>query len=421
MSEIHHTDVQHYHREPGGLPPLPAGLGRLRLMSGAVGLLCLGLCILAWFIDTAHFYRSWLFAYIFWVGLTLGCLGMVMVSEMTGGEWGVIMRRFGENAFNNIWVMALCVVPLFFSYSYLFPWGHPDDFSGKLHDVLVHRQPWFAPFGFTVRQIVYFLIWAGFAFVMDRGSHYLDDHEDPATRRKLRMVSAAGVVIYFITMTSFAMDWILSRETNWYSSIIGFLIVIGQAASGMAFMTLMVCYFSEKRPIVEVLVPQHLNDYGNLLLTLVILWAYLGFAQLLVIWSGNTAEDIGYYTHRGLGVVPNPWRWVALFLIVGHFFIPFFCLLMKDLKRKAGALAAIAVWLLIMRIVDALWLVAPSGPHRTDELSGVYWTDVVAWLGIGGIWLFVYLWRLGTIPLLPENATDQPEVLEDGTVQPGHA
>lgn len=417
-----HTDLLHYHREPGGLPPLPPLLGGVRLMALFIGLVALGLCALGWFVDSAHFYRSWLFAWLFWLGISLGCMGMVMVSEMTGGEWGVIMRRFGETAFMNLPLMMVLSFPLYFGFQYLFPWGHPEDFVGRQHAAIEHRMPWFNPTAFTVRQVIYFAIWIPLAFVMNNVSRHLDENENPGLRRRLRMVSAAGVVLYFITMTSFAMDWLLSREPNWYSSIIGFIMVIGQAASGMAFMVLCVCYFANRRPIRDVLVPQHLNDYGNFLLTLVILWAYTAFAQLLVMWSGNTATDIGYYTHRGLGVKPNEWRWVALALLVGHFFMPFFFLLMRDLKRKTTALGAIAVWILLMRILDNLWLTAPSGSHRYEvqELSGVYWTDIVTWAGIGGIWVFVYLWRLGSTPLLPENATDQPETLEDG-IQPGHA
>ncbi len=418
-------DLQHYHRGPGD-EPFPAELGRLRGLALLVGLIALGLCAVGAFADAQHFFRSWLFAYMFWVGLTLGCLGMVMLSHLTGGEWGVIMRRFGETAFLNLPLMLLFFLPLILGYKYLFPWAHIEDFvdNEELHRVLIHRAAWFNPAVFTIRNIVYFAIWCTFAFVMASGSRKLDEAENPRLRRTLRKFAAAGVVLYFVTVTSYAMDFVMSRETNWYSSIIGFIMVIGQAASGMAFLALAVCYFARRRPIRDVLSPQHLNDYGNLMLALVILWAYTAFAQLLVIWSGNTREDVGYYTHRGMGIVPNPWRWVALLLLVGHFLTPFFCLLMKGLKRKVNTLAGIAAFLLVMRIVDNLWLTAPSGPYRTmnrqDNIGGIYWTDLVAWLGIGGIWLFFYLWRLDGIPLLPENASDQPDPLENG-LHAGHA
>jgi len=164
----------------------------------------------------------------------------------------------------------------------------------------------------------------------------------------------------------------------------------------------------------------HRTPFRNLMLTLVILWAYTSFAQLLVVWQGNTREDIGYYTHRGLGIQPNPWRWVALALLLGHFLTPFFCLLMRGLKRKVGTLAAIAAFLFFMRIIESLWLTAPGGPHRQSGLDSVYWTDITAWLGIGGLWIFVFLLVLAGRQLLPQNATDQPEIISHGSLAHSH-
>src|SRR3954465_4321770 len=188
QSDIHHTDLLHYHREPGGFPPFPPLLGRIRLMAPFIGGISLLLCVMGWYFDPAHFYRSWLFAYLFWLGITMGCLGMVMVSEMTGGEWGVIMRRFGETAFMNLPVMAVLFIPLMFSYKYIFPWGHAEDFDGKLKAALDHRAAWFNPTAFTIRQVVYYIIWCTLAFIMSSVSQHLDENENPGLRRKLRMV-----------------------------------------------------------------------------------------------------------------------------------------------------------------------------------------------------------------------------------------
>jgi hypothetical protein len=396
-------------------------LGRLRSLALVVGLISLVLSAIGLKTEPAHFFRSWLFAYLFWTGLTLGCLAFVMITHQTGGEWGIIVRRFGETAFMNLPLMAVFFLPLIAGYQYLFPWAHIDTYvdNHEVYRVLKHREPWMNPELFTIRNIGYLVIFSIFAFLLSSGSRKLDRAPNPQLIRRLRLVCAAGIVTFFILITSYAMDNIMSRETNWYSSILGFIVVIGQGASGMAFMVLMVCIFSNYNPIKSVLKPQHLNDLGNLLLTLVILWAYTNFAQLLVIWSGNTKEDIGYYTHRGMGVEPNPWRWVALFLIIGHFFVPFFCLLMRDLKQKIPTLAAIAGFLLVMRVTDALWQVAPSGPNRQDDLGGVYWTDITAWLGIGGIWLFVYLLMLAKKPLLPRNVDEELEHVHHGAH--GHA
>ncbi len=184
----------------------------------------------------------------------------------------------------------------------------------------------------------------------------------------------------------------------------------------MSLCTLTVCYFAKRKPLRDVLSPQHLNDLGNLLLALVILWMYTSFSQFLIQWNGNLKDDIGYYVHRGLNPQnPNPWRFVALSLFLGHFLVPFFLLLMKGLKRKAITLGAICVWIFIMRIVEGLWVIAPSNMHRTADPSGVYWTDIFAFLGVGGIWVFLYLRTLGTEPMLPQNATHQPEPIRHGT------
>ena len=402
--------------------PLPPILGGVRALALVVGLVCLGLCAVGYSTDPAHFFRSWLFAYFFWVGLTLGCLAFVMISHMTGGGWGVIIRRFGETAFMNAPLMVIFFLPLAAGYKYLFPWAHIETYKDRqeVYDVLQHRAPWLNPTLFTVRGVGYLVIFSIFGFILSTGSRRLDRGDNPLLRRRLRMICAAGIVTYFILITSFAIDMIMSRETNWYSSILGFIVVIGQGGSGMAFMVLCVCFFAKRKPIVDVLRPQHQIDLGNLLLTLVILWTYTSFAQLLVIWQGNTREDIGYYVARGMGAHPNPWRWVALFLIIGHFFIPFFCLLMRDLKQKVSTLAAIAGFLLMMRVVEAMWLIGPSGPNRDGDTGGVYWTDITAWLGIGGIWIFFYLLMLAKKPLLPRFASDQPEPLTHG-LHAGHA
>lgn len=402
--------------------PFPAALKLLRILALLVGIACLGLCGLGYSTNPEHFFRSWLFAYLFWAGLTLGCLAFVMISHMTGGEWGIIIRRFGETAFMNIPLLIIFFLPLIFGYRHLFPWAHIDTYADRrhIHEVLEHRASWFNPTLFTVRNIGCLVIFYILALMLNFGSRSLDRQPNPVLVRRLRLVCAAGVVTYFILITSFSIDLIMSRETNWYSSILGFIVIIGQGTAGMAFMVLNVCYFADKKPFRYVIRPQHLIDLGNLCLTLVILWAYTSFAQLLVIWSGNTKDDISFYTYRGLGDEPNPWRWVALFLIVGHFFVPFFCLLMRDLKQKTAALASIVTLLLVMRVLEALWWTAPSGPNRQIELNGVYWTDITAWLGIGGIWLFFYLLMLARKPLLPRNTDDQSESLTNA-LHPGHA
>jgi hypothetical protein len=409
----HHAPTEIIDPRPAweGLPP---DLGRWASTSLLVGLIALALWLLSLLGDRDHAMRSWLFAYVFFIGIPLGSLTFVMMGHLTGGEYAVINRRFGEAAFMTLPVMFLLFLPMCLGLSHIFPWAHLAAFAGDenadFYKVMIHRQGWFNQPVFIIRQFVYFIIWIGLAVYMRTNSLQLDHTDDPYIRARIRRLAAPGILLYFITITSFALDFILSRETNWYSSIIGFLTAIGQGTLAMAFMTWMVCFFANRRPIRNVLKPQHLNDFGNLLLALIILWIYLSFAQFLVIWQGDTKEDVGYYAHRGMGVVPNGWRWIALLLFLGHFLLPFMLLLMKGLKRKVATLSAICVIILFMRVVDCLWVTAPSGPHRNDA-GRIFWTDPVAFVAIGGIFLAFFFWNLARHPLLPQNATDQPELV----------
>ena len=425
----------HTHAASGPLPvePMPAPVISLRNVCGLIGVIflaLLALCLLFNHHDERYkVVRGLLFGFHFWLGPTLGGMAFVMISHPTGGGWGVVFRRFGEAAFLNLpWMLVVCLF-LMPGYHLLFPWAHIHDFApgGPLADedayaVMKSRLPWYSWDWFAVRQLVYFGIWCTLMVLLRTGSLRLDYAPNDRLRRRLRKISAAGIVIFFVTVTSYAMDYIMSRETNWYSSILGFVSAIEFGASGVALCTLTLCYFARRKPLRDVLAPQHLNDLGNLLLALVILWMYTSFAQLLIQWNGNLKDDIGYYVHRGMGVQPNAWRFVALALFLGHFLIPFFLLLMKGLKRKAFTLGCICAWLLVMRIVESLWVIAPSGPHRAADPGGVYLTDAFAFLGVGGIWMFLYLRTLGTEPLLPQNATHQPEPISHGAhVATAHA
>ena len=410
-------------RGSGPLPidPMPHAVFGLRRACALVGIVCLVLLLFPMIFGDVERYKAFrglLFAFHFWMGPTLGAMAFVAISHMTGGGWGVVYRRFAEAAFTTLPYMLLVCLLLVPGYYRIFPWTHISTFrlsEPEVYGVMKSRLPWYSYNWFLVRQLVYFAIWGLLAYKLRTKSLQLDHQADPVLRRRLRKWSAATVVLFFVTITSYAMDYIMSREPVWYSSILGFVSAIEFGASGVALCTLTLCYFAKRPPFRDVLSPQHLNDLGNLLLALVILWMYTSFAQFLIQWNGNLTGDIGYYVQRGMGKVPNPWRFVALTLFLGHFLLPFFLLLMKGLKRKARTLGAICVWLLIMRVVESLWVIAPSGAHRTADPGGVYLTDLIAFLGVGGIWMFLYLYNLGTEPLLPQNATDQPEPISHAT------
>jgi hypothetical protein len=414
-----------------GYDPFPRQLvdaGRLALLVGGISI---GLLLLGFLFNSGHAFRSLLFAFNFWLSVSLGCMGFVMISHLTGGGWGAVIRRFGEAGFMNLPLMLVVFLFLSLGYKYLFPWAHLADFeSDKTAIEVMHkRELLYTPFTFTARTLIYFVIWMAFAFSLRAGSLKLDKGPDLVLRRKLRIISAGGMVLFFVTTTGYAMDYILSRETCWYSSIIGFIEAIAIGQCGMAFMSINVCWFAKTRPIKDVLTPQHTNDLGNILLALIILFVYTNFAQFLIQWNGNIPEDVGYFTYRGLGVVSSGWKVFAAFLLIFGFFGPFFLLLMKGLKRDFKSFSRIAALILFMQIMYGLWLYAPSGLHRNNigpdhklmdpSGSGVTWTDLVAFVGIGGLWLSSYLKRLSSKPLLALNVADQPEIIVHGT--PAHA
>lgn len=416
-----------------GPDPLPRQLLEWQKIGGVVGIVGLGLLLIG-LIQPEAFFRALLFASSFWLTVSLGSLGFVMISHLTGGAWGAVIRRIGEAAFMNIPLLLFFFLLLIPGYSLLFPWAHLEDFDPALHPVqgletayhvLVHRAPLYNTTWFVARTLIYFAIWTLLAWSLRRGSIRLDRGPDLVLRRRMRKISAAGMVLFFITTTAYGLDYISGRETNWYSSILGFITAIDIGTAGVAFMSLVVCYFAYHKPMKDVLIPQHTNDLGNILLALTILWMYTTFAQFLIQWNGNMPEDVSYYTFRGIGVVRNGWQWIALILLLFNFFTPFFLLLQKPLKRNPVTFARIAALLLAMRFVHSLWLFAPSGPHRsapwiTHPATGhIYLQDFAAWAGVGGIWFYNFVRMLGSQRLLARNIADQPEVLIHGT--PAHA
>jgi hypothetical protein len=442
MSEsLAHNPGEHDH----GIVPLPHKMMQAKNFAGIIGVVGLLITLFGWFFQPEHFFRSMLFAWHFWLSISLGCLGFVMISHLTGGAWGAVIRRIGEAGFMNLWLLLLFFFILIPGYKYLFPWGHMEAFNPQVYAdqatsldrtenptaatiaeskadwarvdelrasyrTLVHRAPLYNPLVFTLRTLLYFLVWLFLAFYLRLGSIKLDHGPDLVLRRSMRKVSAFGMVMFFVTTTGYCLDYVSGRETTWYSSILGFITAITIGLAGVSFMSLMVCYFADKKPMKDVLIPQHTNDLGNILLALVILWMYTCFAQFLIQWNGAMPEDVEYYTNRGIGVVRNGWQWIALLLLLGQFFGPFFLLLMKGLKRNPITFARICGLLLFMRVVDNLWTLAPNGPHRSNS-GHIYFYDLTAWAGVGGIWVFLFVRNLGAHRLLAHNIADEPQVL----------
>jgi hypothetical protein len=333
-----------------------------------------------------QFFRSYLWAFLFWFGIGLGCLPLLMLYHLVGGAWGFSIRRIVECGARTLPVMAVLFIPIVFGVHYLYEWSRPDVVA---HSEAIARKHAYlnTPF-WIVRAIIYFAVWLFYAQRLNRLSTRQDETGDITITGHLQRLSAPGLVVYGLTLTFAVFDWAMSLEPAWYSSIYGLLWIVNQTLSALALSIIVIVLLS-RTPSAETL-----NDLGNLLFAFVMLWAYLSFSQLLIIWSGDLPEEIHWYLSR----LANGWEWIAATSAAFHFAVPFLLLLGRVNKRRPTRLAGIAAVLLLMRVLDTFWMITPA--FYQDRVS-VHLLDIFAVIGIGGVWVAVFAGALRSVPLLP--------------------
>jgi len=382
----------------------PESINRVQqraLIAGGIGLV---LCGIGYFKSPDNFFHSYLFAFIFVLGLSLGSLGLLMLQHLTGGQWGIVIRRPLESATRALPVVAVLFLPIFFGMKHLYSaWlNAPASGEGALTEFQRH---YLTPNGFRIRAIIYFAAWGLLAFLFNRWSREQDvNREDRRLRRRFKMAAGPGIILYVFIMSFAAIDWVMSLSPNWASTIYGFIFIAGQLISSLALMIAVVGMLAATEPFSRVLQKHHLSDLGSLLLAFVMLWAYFDFSQLLIIWSGNLPEEITFYRARLYG----QWGVVGVIVLVFGFFVPFFLLLSRDLKRNVKTLPVVALWLILMRLVDLYWM---TRPEFTTRAVPTPW-DLAAPLALGGLWLFVFAGQLKQMPLLPLGDPKLEEVIE---------
>jgi len=376
--------------------------GKIGLIVGVAGL---ALCIAAGLHSPTQFFRSYLLAFIFWIGLPLGCSAILMLHHLVGGTWGFPLRRLLESGTKTFLLMAVLILPILFRLPVLYSWADPS--KVRTDSLLQYKQPYLnVPF-FIVRTVVYFSVWLVFAYLLNKWSRQQDETGEPDLTRRLRRLSAPGLLIYGLTVTFASIDWVMSLEASWFSTIYGMIFMVTEALTAMALVTFTVILLSKQRPLADLISPRVLNDYGNLLLTFTMLWAYLSFSQFLIIWGGNLRDEIPWYLSRSRG----GWTWVALLLIVFHFAVPFVLLLSRFVKRRAEVLGWVAGGLVVMSVVDIFWLVAPAFEHAGPRFHP---TDALAILGIGGLWFWRFAGQMKGRPLLPLQDPRFKEIIQHG-------
>ena len=372
-----------------------AELGRLSGRAMAMAGIGIIAAVAGYFAAPEAFWQSYLIAYIFWIGITIGSLAVLMVQHLSGGAWTMISRRVLEAAARNVPLMAVLFLPIWFNLAKLYPWVHPAADDEKMQEVLHLKGVYLnAPF-FGIRALVYFLVWSALAFTLSKWSKEQDDEPAQPTGpkdRRSRMLSGPGLVLYMITITFMSVDWIMSLDPHWYSTIFGILTLGGQGLSTMAFTVLMLAVLSRFRPMSEVTTAGQFHDHGKLMFAFVMLWAYFSVSQLLIIWSGNLPEEIPFYLQR----LNGPWYPISVAILFFEFALPFSLLLSQRFKRDPNIVKWIALGILVMRLIDVTWTIGPV--FRTG--STVSWVDFAAALGIGGIWLVLFFRNLAGRSLL---------------------
>lgn len=390
----------------------PADLDRIRTIALGAGGLFLVLMGIGFYFDTEQALRSWLLGFIFWGGLTFGSIGIVMLQYLTGGAWGVVIRRVVEAAMRTLPLVVVLFLPLLFGVTYLYEWTHlpPDDYT------VIHRGWYQTTQSWILRSVIYFAVFAIIAYLLNKWSVAQDKSADHTEAAKwlgtATAFSGPTMVIYVLAITFATVDWVMVLDPHWFSTIWGLLFVAGWALSTFSFSVIVLAYMSDKAPMNRVIGKRHFHDLGKLMLALTMVWAYFNFSQFLIIWSGNIPEETGWYLTRMKG----GWGWIGVLLIVFHFAFPFLILLQQDFKRKAKLLASMAAFILVMRLVDMFYLIGPSPRIDAHGMAKgafvVSWMDFVAPIAIGGIWIWFFLGQLRKRPIVPvmdpflENAID---------------
>lgn len=321
---------------------------------------------------------SWLAAWSWATSIAFGALALVMISHAATAEWFVVLRRAAEAIALAVLPLALLFLPVLIGMRDLYPWMRPPtELSAQLLEAVEKKRAWLnAPF-FIARAVVYLGAWSTLALLLGGWSARQDEEADPALTRRMRALSAAGLVVVGLTVTFAAIDWLMSLTPRWYSTIFGFWWFTGGFSAALGLLAIVAWRAQRAGPLAGVLEPAHFHALGRLMLMSVPLWAYMAFSQLLIVWIGNVPEEAEWYIARTTG----GWGAVGLVLIFGHFALPFFVLLSRALKHRPARLAAVGAWLLLMHLVDVWWVVMPSHHERL----ALHWLDLACPLAVGGL------------------------------------
>jgi len=395
------------YRAPGelaGIRTMALGVGAVATLVWAVGL----------YLNPEQGLRSWLLAFMFWGGIGFGAIGLLILQYLTGGAWGVVIRRTLEAASRTLPLIAIFFLPLAIGITRLYEWTH---LPANDH-VIAHRGWYMTASGWIIRSVIYFALFGVMAYLLNKWSANQDESKDHEAAAgwlgKATAFSGPTMVFFALTVTFAVVDWVMTLEPHWFSTIFGLLYVIGWALTCLCFVVITLTFLHDKVPMNKVLGRRHFHDLGKLMLAMVMVWAYFNFSQYLIIYSGNIPEETVWFIKRSTGA----WGWMAWALILFHFAVPFLILLQQDLKRKPRKLAAVAIFILFMRLVDIFFYIGPSpridAHGMAPEAFIISWMDIVAPIGMGGFWVAYFINQLTKRPLVPVMDPFLEKAIEHG-------
>jgi len=388
-------------------PELADDIKSLRMKAGIIGIIGLILTIVGVAVDPAQFFKSYLWAFVFWLGLSVGCMAWLMVQYLSGGAWGVMVRRVCESAAKTIPIWLVLFAPIIAGIPYLYgnSWANANLVA---HDPVLHHKAAYLNTPFWIaRAYIYLGGWSFCAWFLNRWSDREDRDGGIKPRQTMAKLAAPGIIFWAFAVTFMATDWIMSVNTEWFSTMFGLLFMAGQGLSSMSFIICIMVMLSKRKPMSQLLTVKHMHDLGKFLLANTMVFAYFSFSQFLITWAGNLPDEIPWYKHR----LEGGWERLGLFLVIGHFALPFALLLSSDLKKNFKMLRAVALLIIVMRMMGVFWETVPEFfPYHIH----VSWMDITAPIGLGGIWLAIFLTNLLKRPLIPPNNPNLEEALAHG-------
>ncbi len=380
-------------------PPVAKTISQRSLI---VGLVFGVIAVILAFIQPQQFYRAYLLGFMLWLGVALGSMAILMIRHLTGGGWGMVIRRILGAAMRTVPLLAVLFIPILLGLGYLYPWA--QDLEGASAQLLRIHEKYLYPSFFFYRAIFYFAIWNLLSFLLSKWSKETDHPGSPDHTDRFKAIAGPGLILYGFTISFAAIDWVMSLDPSWISTIFGLVVLIGQVLSAMCFAVVVERILFDYKPMSEMLKPDFVHDHGKWMLAFTMVWAYFNFSQWLIIWAGNLPPEITFYMTR----LHGGWASIGLILVIFGFAVPFAILLSRPFKRNIHKLVWLAVWMLLIRYVDMFWIIEPN----FSKTLSVTLADIVVPIAIGGFWLSYFFYNLGALPLLPAYDPSAGEVLE---------